>query len=115
MAWVQDVAGDMTTVDHSDMRGLVTDLTWFRRGAARSLRSWICPGFPERHIGWSGVLLTGLPHPEPKPLAGVHARALLPWALPEASQAMAQMNPTNSRATAVVTSLLFLPCRVSAR
>ncbi len=34
MASVQGVEGDLATVDHSDMRGLVTDLTSLRRGAA---------------------------------------------------------------------------------
>lgn len=33
MTSVQDTGGDIATVDHSDMRGLVTDLTSLRRGA----------------------------------------------------------------------------------
>ena len=34
MASVQGMKGEWATVDHSDMRGLVTDLTSLRRGAA---------------------------------------------------------------------------------
>jgi hypothetical protein len=34
MASAQGMKGDLATVDHSDMRGLVTDLTSLRRGAA---------------------------------------------------------------------------------
>ena len=34
MASGQGMERDLTTVDHSDIRGLVTDLTSFRRGAA---------------------------------------------------------------------------------
>jgi len=34
MTSAQGVKGNLTTVDHSDRRGLVTDLTSLRRGAA---------------------------------------------------------------------------------
>jgi hypothetical protein len=46
-ALVQDTARQIATVDHADMRGLVTDLTSLRRGAGLSLIAGIidreCP------------------------------------------------------------------------
>jgi hypothetical protein len=33
--------GQFATVDHADMRGLVTDLTSLRRGAGHTLMTWV--------------------------------------------------------------------------
>jgi len=103
VASVQGTEGDFATVDHSDMRGLVTDLTSLRHGAALLYGRGSAIPNRRRHIGATGVLLTGLPYPEPKPRAHVHAKALLACGLPMTSRAMAQMKPASSRATAVVT------------
>lgn len=100
---VQGTEGDIATVDHSDMRGLVTDLTSLRRGAALLYGRGSAIPNRRRHIGGPGVLHTGLPYPEPKPQAHAHAKALLACGLPMTSRAMAQMKPASSRATAVVT------------
>ncbi len=46
-----------TTVDHSDIRGLVTDMTFLRRGAASGLPAGVRPGglIP---LGWARILLS---------------------------------------------------------
>lgn len=45
------------TVEYSDIRGLVTDMTFLRRGAASCLRTGVRPGWAYP-LGWSRILLS---------------------------------------------------------
>jgi hypothetical protein len=47
----------LATVEYSDIRGLVTDMTFLRRGAASCLRTGVRPGWAYP-LGWSRILLS---------------------------------------------------------
>ena len=129
----------IATVDHAEMRGLVTDLTSLRRGAGLSLRS----GIGARDARWgilpnaAGIALTRVLHTgrvcpesmclflfpvlscpinpgaigtgEPLPQPSCGARRGISW------RTMSQMKPASSRAIATHTSLVFFPARVRVR
>ena len=127
----------IATVDHAEMRGLVTDLTSLRRGAGLSLRS----GIGARDARWgilpnaAGIALTRVLHtgrvcPESMCLFlfpvlpdqygcttrwRATASALLRRRRGISWRTMSQMKPASSRAIATHTSLVFFPARVRVR
>jgi len=108
--------GLSATVDLSGIRGLGTDLSSLRRGAALVYeRGSPCPGGRGPHRSVRGSP-TGPTLPDPKALGrNDHAVARLPCGLPMASQAIAHRKPVSSRATAVTTCCLALPVAASRR
>ena len=62
----------MATMDHTDIRGLVTDTSSVRRGAAYTLESGIIA--MDAHIDRSRIPLIGPAHRVAPPLLGVELR-----------------------------------------
>lgn len=76
----RDAQAIVATMDHADIRGLVTDTSSVRRGAAYTLGSGIIAR--DAHLAVSRIPLIGPAHRVAPPLSGVEigwfARALLP-------------------------------------
>src|SRR5881396_2461848 len=68
----RDAQAVMTTMDHADIRGLVTDTTSVRRGAAYTLKSGIIA--MDAHIGRSRIPLIGPAHRVAPPVLGIGVR-----------------------------------------
>ena len=64
----------MATMDHADIRGLVTDISSVRRGAAYTLRSGII--VMDAHVAGSRVPLIGPAHRVAPPVLGIELRFL---------------------------------------
>src|ERR1700687_5174053 len=70
----RDAQTVMATMDHADIRGLVTDTSSVRRGAAYTLGSGIIAR--DAHIAGSRIPLIGPAHRVAPPLVGVELRWL---------------------------------------